>query len=375
MDALILSCSTGGGHNAAGAALKGELERRGHHVTMMDPYELVSHRLAVEIGSLYVKMVQHSPRLFGVVYSLGSVVRKVPGKSPVYYANIAVAKKLREYLKEHPADVILMPHLYPAEIITYLKKCHEKLPICVFIATDYTCIPFTEETECDYYVVPGPAQVREFVKRGIPKEKILPFGIPVSGAFDEQIEKAKAKEILGLREDTHYVLLTGGSIGAGNIEKTIQSLLASFRKKKQNRHLIVICGNNERLYRRLERNYSGQLTLLRKTKRMALYMCACDIFISKPGGLSSTEAAVVQIPYIHIRPIPGCETKNMRYFSGNGMSVVVRHPKLSLTHAVNRLMQQDNAEQMKGKQKSIIPQDARSRICDWIENAIIDICQ
>lgn len=46
-----------------------------------------------------------------------------------------------------------------------------------------------------------------------------------------------------------------------------------------------------------------------------------------------------------------------------------------LTHAVNRLMQQDNAEQMKGKQKSIIPQDARSRICDWIENAIIDICQ
>ena len=66
MDALILSCSTGGGHNAAGAALKGELERRGHHVTMMDPYELVSHRLAVEIGSLYVKMVQHSPLLSSV---------------------------------------------------------------------------------------------------------------------------------------------------------------------------------------------------------------------------------------------------------------------------------------------------------------------
>ena len=59
MDALILSCSTGGGHNAAGTAIKEELEVRGHHVTMMDPYELVSHKLAEEVGNIYVKMVQH----------------------------------------------------------------------------------------------------------------------------------------------------------------------------------------------------------------------------------------------------------------------------------------------------------------------------
>ena len=100
MEALILSCSTGGGHNAAAAAVKGELEKRGHHVTMMDPYELVSRKLAEEIGALYVRMVQRMPRMFGVVYSLGSVVRRVPGKSPVYYANIRVAKRLRVYLKQ-----------------------------------------------------------------------------------------------------------------------------------------------------------------------------------------------------------------------------------------------------------------------------------
>ena len=111
MDALILSCSTGGGHNAAGTAIKEELEVRGHHVTMMDPYELVSHKLAEEVGNIYVKMVQHSPKLFGFVYSLGGIVRNIPGKSPVYYANIRVAKKLRQYLQKSPADVILMPHL------------------------------------------------------------------------------------------------------------------------------------------------------------------------------------------------------------------------------------------------------------------------
>ena len=118
MDALILSCSTGGGHNAAGAAIKEELEVRGHHVVMMDPYELVSHKLAEEVGNIYVKMVQHSPKLFGVVYSLGGIVRNIPGKSPVYYANIKVAKKLWQYLQKHPVDVILRPHLCPAELVT-----------------------------------------------------------------------------------------------------------------------------------------------------------------------------------------------------------------------------------------------------------------
>lgn len=368
MDALILSCSTGGGHNAAGAAIKEELEARGHHVVMLDPYELVSHKLAEEIGNVYVRMVQRTPKMFGVVYSLGSLVRNIPGKSPVYFANIAVAKKFREYLVQHPADVIIMPHLYPAELVTYLKKCGEKLPLTVFVATDYTCIPFTEETACDYYVIPGEAHIAEFVKRGIPREKLLPFGIPVSAAFDRKMDQLQAKRELGLEENCRYILLTGGSIGAGHIDRTIRWLLKQFREKGMQGKLIVVCGNNERLYKRLLRLKNNQLILLRKTKQMAAYMRACDLFISKPGGLSSTEAAVAEVPYIHITPIPGCETKNMRYFSKNGMSIAVRHPRLSLGWALGRLGDADNRDTMRKKQREKIPHDARVRICDWIES-------
>lgn len=367
MDALILSCSTGGGHNAAGTAVKQELEKRGHHVVMMDPYELVSHKLAIGVGRVYVKMVQRMPKVFGFVYSLGSLVRHVPGMSPVYYANIVVAKKLRTYLAEHPFDVIIMPHLYPAELITYLKKSGEKLPLTIFVATDYVCIPFTEETDCDYYVVPGEEQVNNFVKRGISKERILPFGIPVSPAFDEVTDQTKARAELGLEQDTRYILLTGGSIGAGNIEKTIRILLFLFHKEAMRGKVIVVCGNNERLYERLNRRYGAQLILLQKTNQMATYMRACDLFISKPGGLSSTEAAVTMVPYIQITPIPGCETHNMRYFSQNGMSIAVRHPVLELISAVKKLCCADRSEQMLEKQQRGIPRNARGRLCDWIE--------
>ena len=92
MDALILSCSTGGGHNAAGEALKEELIDRGHHVEMFDPYSLISSRLASGIGNVYIKLVQKSPKLFGFVYRLGEVYRRLPFRSPVYFIN----KKLAE---------------------------------------------------------------------------------------------------------------------------------------------------------------------------------------------------------------------------------------------------------------------------------------
>ena len=369
MEALILSCSTGGGHNAAAAAVKGELEKRGHHVTMMDPYELVSRKLAEEIGALYVRMVQRMPRMFGVVYSLGSVVRRVPGKSPVYYANIRVAKRLRVYLKQHPTDVILMPHLYPAELITYLKGQGDKLPLSVFIATDYTCIPFTEETDCDYYVIPGEKQIAEFRKRRIPAEKLLPFGIPVAMACDTDLTKQQARQALGLSEDLVYILLTGGSIGAGNIEEKIRRLLRYLKKSGKQGKIIAVCGSNDKLYDRLQAAYGEKLVLLHRTRQMALYMRACDLFLSKPGGLSSTEAAVLHVPYIQIAPIPGCETKNMQFFAKNGMSIAVKHPSLQLKRAVNKLLREEDARRQKSSQ-FLIPQDARAALCDWLEEKL-----
>ena len=74
MDALILSCGTGGGHNAAGTAVKQELESRGHHAVMLDPYDLVSHKLAIKVGKTYIRIAQCLPRVFGFIYLLGALV-------------------------------------------------------------------------------------------------------------------------------------------------------------------------------------------------------------------------------------------------------------------------------------------------------------
>lgn len=63
----------------------------------------------------------------------------------------------------------------------------------VAVGTDYTCIPFWEETECDYYVAPHKEAVREWTAYGIPREKVLPIGIPVRPNFAVQANREKAR--------------------------------------------------------------------------------------------------------------------------------------------------------------------------------------
>lgn len=94
---------------------------------------------------------------FRIFYKLGMIASRLLRKSPVYYINGRMAKYLDGYLREHPVDVLIMPHLYPAETITYMKRKGMKLPLTVAVMTDYTCIPFWEETDCDYYVLPHEA--------------------------------------------------------------------------------------------------------------------------------------------------------------------------------------------------------------------------
>ena len=124
MEALILSCSTGGGHNTAAQAIFEALTERGHHAVRMDPYTLVSEELANKVGQTYIKLVQKSPKLFGAVYDLGNAYRKLPGRSPVYHINGKMAPHMQKYLTEHLTDVIVCTHLYPAEILTHMHSVY-----------------------------------------------------------------------------------------------------------------------------------------------------------------------------------------------------------------------------------------------------------
>ncbi len=369
MDALILSCGTGGGHNSAGRAIAEELRRRGCNAVMLNPYTLHSTRLANAIDNTYIRMAQRTPRGFGTVYKIGDLYRRLPIHSPVYLANLAMMSALRDYLAEHSFDVVFMPHVFPAEILTGMRRHSFETPKTIFIATDYVCIPFTEETECDAYIVPTPDLMGDFISRGIPREKLYPLGIPTSGAFSEPVSPAEAKRSLGLDPEKRYVLVSGGSIGAGEPEAAVETLSALTRERGDI-GIIVICGSNEELYRRLCERFGEAVTVVGHTDRMADYLRACSLYFTKPGGLSSTEAAVCGVPLVHISPIPGCETHNAEYFTGRGMSVSCDMTEQSLASALSLLDDNTACDAMLASQRREIPPAAAARICDLAERLV-----
>ena len=129
-----------------------------------------------------------------------------------------------------------------------------------------------------------------------------------------------AKKSLGLEEKQRYILVAGGSMGAGSIDRLIPALL---RRIQGEEHLILICGSNQKLEQRMQARFGrdARMTILGSVSNMPVYLHACDIIYTKPGGLTSTEAAVTEIPIVHTKPIPGCETKNRSFFVKKGMSV------------------------------------------------------
>ena len=120
MKVLILSCKTGGGHDAAGLAMKEALEAKGHEAILLDYLTLAGQKVSQTVGDVYVNTVKTAPHVFGAVYKLGMVISRITKKSPVYYVNAKMGKYLQKYLEE--ADVVIYAgSLVNPKLLEYTK--------------------------------------------------------------------------------------------------------------------------------------------------------------------------------------------------------------------------------------------------------------
>lgn len=369
MKVLVLSCNTGQGHNAAGSALTEKMQALGVNCQMRDALAFAGERFSKVISQSYIHMATRAPSVFNMIYQMGSAITNRKLKSPVYLANITYARNLLNYLKEEQFDAVVTLHLFPAEALTYLKRTKGLSVPCYSVATDYTCIPFCDETELEGYFIPHRDLIDEFVKKGIPKDKLIPIGIPVSDRFTQKTDQKTARAKLGIPPSSGpiYLVMTG-SMGYGNVEPLIDALLG-----KNPGQIIVMGGNNETLKQSLRRRYNGEgrVQVLDYTDQVSDYMDACDVLLTKPGGLTSTEAAVKTLPIIHTRPIPGCETKNARFFADHGLSLCPNGNDEKLVSQAAALASDPlRQEKMANAQRATISPSACEDICRWVmENA------
>lgn len=319
MRLLILSCNTGEGHNSAARAIKGCFEAQNISCEIRDALAFWSPEKSKIISKGHIFIYRKMPKLFGVSYRFEeNHPPKVGDESLIYDLVIKGCDSLAEYLNENRYDAVICTHVFSAMMMTELKKRRKCLAKSYFIATDYTCSPGVNQTALDRYFIPHKKLIPEFCDNGIPEDKLIPSGIPVRMDFYKKTYPAKAKSALSLPQDKRVVLLMCGSMGCGPI-KTLAEYLP--QQIPSDTLLTVICGNNRKLYKTLTKYpLPDNMRVVGFTSRMPLYMDAADLILTKPGGLSSTEAAVKALPMLFIDAVPGCETRNIEFFLKNGFA-------------------------------------------------------
>ena len=346
--ALILSCNTGQGHNTAARAILAELESRGIACEMQDALSFASQFISNAVCGIYNKATIRIPGVLGAGISTAKLTDKVFKKnSPCYVANLPYAAKLFRYIKENDFDTVIMPHVFPAEALTWAERRlpdKDVLRTC-FVATDYCYPPFLSETELDLYFIPHEDLRESFVAAGVPREKIVVSGIPVAADFRAALTKEEARAQLGIPMDEKLLLVMTGSMGYGNTEELVAKLLEKLPPKTR---VYVMGGNNEKMKKALRTAHAGdaRLTVLDFTTEVSRYLAASDLLFSKPGGLSSTEAIVRGIPLLHTRPIPGWEQENIKFFRAHGMADYGENEEALVTKALFLLANPHRCEEM-----------------------------
>lgn len=365
MKVLILSTGTGEGHNSAAKAVKEQFEKRGIPCELADVLDFASDKAGAYGRRIYIWSTVRAKKVFAGAYRVGRAISSARLKSPVYFANALYADKLCSYITENGYDTVVMPHLFPAEAMTWLLRQHKLDVQTYFIATDYTCIPFTEETKVDYYFIPHEELATEFIKRGIPAEKLVPTGIPVSERFLKLPEKREARRQLGIPADKSCILMMTGSMGYGRVESMTAKLV---EQTGEDTHLYILGGTNEELKKTLRDRYADteRVHVLDFTTEAHLYMAAADVLFTKPGGLTSTEAVAAKVALVHTKPIPGCEDRNVAFFTQHGMSVSGDTEDAVIQNGLKLLRDPEAQTEMRKCQEKYGKPYAADAVCEFI---------
>lgn len=315
---LILSERFGAGHTQAAHALAVSLRKLSPHVQtrVIELGSFLNPRTAPLIIEAYRKTVSVQPRLVGFMYrtqyhkSLNRLTTMALHR--VFYTQaMTVMRQLRP-------DMIVCTHPIPNAVISRLRRLGLNVPLCTVI-TDYDAHATWVSPGVSRYLVSTPEVQAKLEAHGVPSDRIMVTGIPVHPKFWETHDrntKAAIRRRFGLKE-IPTVLVMGG--GWGLIDPSRSSeLLTRWRNDIQ---FLFCIGDNEKLRQRLLDNprfRHENIHLIGYTQEIDQLMDVSDLLITKPGGMTCTEAMAKGIPMLFYEPLPGQEEENLHYFTEKG---------------------------------------------------------
>ena len=364
MKLLILSSNNGQGHNTAAKAILECAEKRGDNAIMIDAMLFESPKQSELFEQIHIRSALRAPELFEKGTQLAERIEEAGIPQFVSRRGEKHSARLLRFIRDNGFDTAIATQVFAAQMLTFVEDRLQRTLATAFVSTDYCYIPFTSATHLDTYFLPH-VRLLEKYNENAPGRNYIVSGIPTSEQKMRRVNKKEARKALSLPSGMPIALIMTGSMGFGDV----CPLIAMLRKKAPTALITVLCGRNESLMQTLQREFSTSNMVLpiTYTDKVGLYLDAADVLLSKPGGLSSTEAAVKGIPLVHITPLPGWEEENVRFFTKLGLSVTGDTPASMAEAAARLLCDRNAARSMVKKQQEEINPNAAAKILSVLD--------
>lgn len=323
---LILSASVGNGHVTAAESLKRAFEIRGlaGEVRHEDVLKFTNPLFRRLYSKAYIGLVNNMPEVLGWMYDKLDEPWKNE-KRRLFFDKLNT-RPFVKMVRDYDPDWIVCTHFLPSEIISDLKGKGKMTTPQAIVVTDFDMHAMWLCRNTEHYFV-ALDETRAYLETlGCPPEKVTVSGIPIDPKFGETKPPKEMRAKYGLDPDTPTVILSLGGFGVGRIE----TLLDSLRAVRPPLQILAMCGKNEELRAKLERDVAvpggARIVPVGYTRDMDEYMSASDLIVGKPGGLTTCEALAKGLVFVIANPIPGQEERNADHLLEQGAAIRSNNP-------------------------------------------------
>ncbi len=362
---LIFYINQYSGHFRAAQAIEQTIKLNSPNVDVLtlDSFNYINPVASKIIYNSYLSLIRKTPEVWEYLYDNPNIVKKSQKFKELIHKYNSI--KLNSLMKEYNPDVVVCTQAFPCGLVSNYKNSYlPDLPL-VAVLTDYYPHSFWLYSNVDFYIVASEKARLRLVKEGISKEKIKIYGIPIVPEFLKADNRENLYSVYGLNQKKPIILIMGGSQGLGPIKKIVFYI----DKLDLDFQVVVITGINNKLYKYLikkRKSFSHQTNVFEYFDHIEKLMQITSILVTKPGGITTSEAIAKGLPMVIFNPIPGQEKNNAKFLLEKGMALKADTPEGTAVLVKELLINKDQYNHIKdtiNKNKII---DSSLKITDLI---------
>lgn len=317
---LLLYISVLSGHHRAAMAIEKALLSLDPEtqVFSINSFHYTNPILERVINRTYNGIIKRTPEVWEYLYDNPKVVKNTQAlKEMMHRYN---STKMKALIADFNPDTVVCTQAFPCGLVADYKVTFASNLSLVGVLTDFYPHSYWVYEAVDKYVVASNDAKARLLANGILEDKIHVFGIPIDIRFNKTHDKNAIYKKMDLDSLKKTVLIMGGSGGLGPIKKVVLAL----EKIGLDIQVIVVAGTNNKLVAYLKnrmQRFNKKITVTGYADNIDELMEISDIIITKPGGLTVSEALAKSIPILIINPIPGQESKNTEFLLKEGAAI------------------------------------------------------